>query len=479
TTDSITGSSIVSQPSTSIFSSTDPNQQQLTATGSSYPDDQRPLLSSANTSLYQNDDPEILYEESPPSASPISCSVNLVNTILGTGLLAMPAALASVGLIPGIMVVFLSAITSGLGLYFLSRCAARTDGRNASFFAISKLTWPNLAIFFDLAIAIKCFGVAVSYLIIIGDLMPQVMASFSEQGSVQDQILLDRRFWITVFMAIAILPLSFLRKLDSLKYTSVVALFAVVYLCAIVVYYFFTSLPIPPSGEPLPEPVIELFSFSTAFFRRLPVFIFAFTCHQNIFSVYNELKNNSQYQVTKVITSSIGSAAGVYQAIGIMGYLTFGKTVLSNVILEYPQSAFVAGGRLAIVILVVFSYPLQAHPCRASLDKILAWRSPEARGLKVPPPPSALKYFIMTTTILVGSYLIAITVTELDLVLAFVGSTGSTTISFILPGIFYYKIHENDPWKPGKIAAVCLAVYGILVMSICLTFNILNVVDHE
>ena len=71
---------------------------------------------------------------------------------------------------------------------------------------------------------------------------------------------------------------------------------------------------------------------------------------------------------------------------------------------------------MAIVILVVFSYPLQAHPCRASLDKILAWRSPEARGLKVPPPPSALKYFIMTTTILVGSYLIAITVTELDLV---------------------------------------------------------------
>ena len=82
--------------------------------------------------------------------------------------------MASVGLIPGIIVIFLSAVASGMGLYFLSRCAARTDGRNASFFAISKLTWPNLAIFFDLAIAIKCFGVAVSYLIIIGDLMPQV-----------------------------------------------------------------------------------------------------------------------------------------------------------------------------------------------------------------------------------------------------------------------------------------------------------------
>lgn len=88
--------------------------------------------------------------------------------------MSQPAALASIGLVPGILVVMLSAAASGMGLFFLSQCASRTDGRHASFFAISKLTWPGMAIFFDLAIAIKCFGVGVSYLIIIGDLMPQV-----------------------------------------------------------------------------------------------------------------------------------------------------------------------------------------------------------------------------------------------------------------------------------------------------------------
>lgn len=64
--------------------------------------------------------------------------------------------------------------TSGLGLYFLARCADKVGGRNASFSSLSRLTWPKLGIFFDTAIAIKCFGVAISYLIIIGDLMPQV-----------------------------------------------------------------------------------------------------------------------------------------------------------------------------------------------------------------------------------------------------------------------------------------------------------------
>lgn len=82
--------------------------------------------------------------------------------------------MASVGIIPGVFFIFLSALASGTGLYFLSRCAARTEGRHASFFAVSKLTWPKVSVLFDLAIAIKCFGVAVSYLIIIGDLMPQV-----------------------------------------------------------------------------------------------------------------------------------------------------------------------------------------------------------------------------------------------------------------------------------------------------------------
>lgn len=37
----------------------------------------------------------------------------------------------------------------------------------------------------------------------------------------------------------------------------------------------------------------------------------------------------------------------------------------------YPStSLFIAFGQLAIVILVMFSYPLQVHPCRNCLDKV-------------------------------------------------------------------------------------------------------------
>lgn len=42
-------------------------------------------------------------------------------------------------------------------------------------------------------------GVAISYLIIIGDLMPQVIAGFSKDAE-SIEYLMDRRFWITAFM---------------------------------------------------------------------------------------------------------------------------------------------------------------------------------------------------------------------------------------------------------------------------------------
>lgn len=43
----------------------------------------------------------------------------------------------------------------------------------------------------------------------------------------------------------------------------------------------------------------------------------------------------------------------------------------ANIIAMYPStSLFIAVGQLAIAILVLFSYPLQVHPCRNCLDKV-------------------------------------------------------------------------------------------------------------
>lgn len=103
------------------------------------------------------------------------------------------------GMLLGTSMIIWSALTSGFGLYLQSRCARYLDRGTSSFFALSQITYPNAAVVFDTAIAVKCFGVGVSYLIIIGDLMPGVVRGLTNNAD-EVPFLVDRQFWITAFM---------------------------------------------------------------------------------------------------------------------------------------------------------------------------------------------------------------------------------------------------------------------------------------
>lgn len=100
----------------------------------------------------------------------------------------------------------------------------------------------------------------------------------------------------------------------------------------------------------------------------------------------------------------------------------------------YPSTTlFVALGQLAIIVLVLFSYPLQVHPCRNCLDKVFdpaptpkvvasasedsedsdgeAFEDPDHGGAEM----SAFKHTLLTTGIIILGYLIAYEVDDLQL----------------------------------------------------------------
>ncbi|KAJ6481258.1 transmembrane amino acid transporter protein-domain-containing protein [Mycena vitilis] len=427
-------------------------------------------------------------------ASMVGSVSNLANTIIGSGMLTFPLAMASAGIIPGMITCVFSGSVAIFGLYLLSLCAARAPHRRSSFFAVSQMTFPKAAVFFDAAIAAKCFGVSISYLIIIKGLMPNVVAALYHDlsSSTPPAWALSGRNWITVFMLVLV-PLTFLRHLNSLRHTSYVALFSVAYLVVIVITVYFHPLEgMPERGE------VRLIHFTPGFVSTFPVQVFAFTCSQNLFPIFNELKDNTQARMNAVIGGAIGSATLTYEVIAIFGYLTFGSTVGANIIAMYPStSLFVAVGQLAIVVLVLFSYPLQVHPCRNCLDKI--FHAGEVLPVKAvvvgeegedgneeegvdedhaAGEMSARKHAVLTTAIVASGFTIAYFVNDLQLVLSFVGSTGSTTISFILPGLFYWKLTRTDRNRNNalSLSALALAAYGGFVFVFCLGFNIYNVV---
>lgn len=460
-----------------------------------------------------------------------SGSINLLNTIIGAGILAMPYGLKSNGLIFGALLVVWSSLTSAFGLYLQNKVAKYTQQQHAvSYFSLCQLTYPQLSVIFDGAIAIKCFGVGVSYLVVIGDLMPKIMES---AGVAELSVWMQRNVWITVFMVAMVAPLSYLKKLDSLKYTSVVALFSVVYLICLVIGHY-VSDTIDGREIDVVGPVswrLTLLSF--------PIFVFAYTCHQNMFAIINELSADEKDGLTTrqaniIIRNAIVTACCSYLVVGILGYLTFGNAVNANIITMYPKNSVPSLiGRLCIVVMVSLSFPLQCHPCRGSINHViffvrngvqLGWKlrnssvtlngyTPLAEGQEdgasindesfvsttpmegaqdidghdpIIVPLTTKKFYGITTAIVVASYLVAITVKSLAHVLAFVGSTGSTSISFILPGLFGYMLIKplngatnlTSLEKFCKYGGFALSLWGILVMIVCLSVTIFLGATH-
>lgn len=273
--------------STTLYGESDPeNQHRAANISANGPED--PLLRPTSTeegSSVQSD-----VENNKSSATVTSCTISLINTLLGAGMLALPAAVASVGLTLGALTIVLAGSASALGLYFLGRCAAKTDApsaanKSSSFFKSALFSYPSAAFYINLAIAIKCFGVGVSYLIIVGDLVPEILQGMGLE--VKSNWLGDRRVWITACMFISG-PLSFLKKLSSLRYTGIIAVTAVLYLTALVVWTFADPQVKKPPSDQITWGVV---GYGEGLFYNLPIFVFAFTCHQNVPSLQEMCAN--------------------------------------------------------------------------------------------------------------------------------------------------------------------------------------------
>ena len=396
------------------------------------------------------------------TAGVLSCTINLLNTILGAGILGLPYAFTQCGIVLGISLFGVAGALSATGLHLLSCCArAVPDG---SFNVMADLTVPYLKIITDIAVALKCFGVGTSYMIVIGDVMPAACKTLlcgteTCQLTGVSNVLLSRQAWIVFFALAFVSRLVCLKKLDSLRITSLFSLLAMVYISAMIVAYAWVPDLDPCHGrEAGCRGSIELGipSEPLALLKVIPIFIFGYTCHQNTFTLVNELHKPTQQRCNSFVGLAIGVAVFFYCVVAASGYHTYGSKVPSNIIEAFPLTKFLAVGRIGLAFNMAFSYPLQCHPCRNSLSMLIFGE-----------PAHCLedgKYYLLTFGILVSSVGITMKVTNLGVVLALVGATGSTTISYILPGLFYAQYF--DDWHPKRVVALCMVVLGCMLMPV-------------
>lgn len=76
-------------------------------------------------------------------------------------------------------------------------------------------------------------------------------------------------------------------------------------------------------------------------------------------------------------------------------------------------------------------------------------------------------------------YAIAMVVEDVSVVLGLAGSTGSTAISFILPSLFFCRLHPAPYWSLKKGSAVVLGVLGLIFLFVSTVVTVLAASSSE
>eukprot|EP01083_Nonionella_stella_P150647 480293_1 len=336
-----------------------------------------------------------------------------------------------------------------------------TGTLTSSYSNLCAVTVLKLQIFADMTIFLNCLGSLCAYLVIIGDLMPDAMALFITDHT---SYWLNRRLWITLYLLCLIIPFSLFQRLDFLKFTSLFAMLCFVFITISMTIFFYDGDAVASGLKPWVE--VKDLSQMFRFFKATAVYSFAFGTHALAFSITNELWRSTNKRMNMVIAISFCITSLYYIAIGVLGYCTFGNAVQSNILNNYPQrSILLCCVRIGLSFALAFSYPILLTPGRQSLSGIVYKCNVEQL--------TCTKYYMLTFGIIITSYIVAMTVTDLGTVFGFIGSTSSPTIIFILPGIFYHyinkKMHKETQSscdrlnQYGSILSVLFGVFLVVV----------------
>lgn len=359
----------------------------------------------------------------------------------------------------------LSCMLSFFTLHLIN-CMIHHSGRQClSFHAIASHTAPSCRWFLDVAVALKSLGIAILYLQVYGSQITSCIIAIAP--SALDSIShFSLRAVLVVVGVLLISPFCFRQNISNT---------AIVNFCGIVgiVYVILMSMIFidPGLGPTSVKPTGSVMAVASQF----PVFIFAFTCHQNMFLVAEEMKDRTLTKLNTVAALAQSSAFCLFLLAIIFPYITYGLTVKSNFLDSMnsnpatSKNAAIVIGSLAVAFAEICTYPLQLFPCRKSIMVLLS----AAKGDAALSDNVELQN-ITTTCILVTSVLVAIFVDDVGIILALVGTFGSNTISFIMPSFLYCKVYNRSKHTlKWKLCAV-IFIFSCILLPFCFVAVIYN-----
>ncbi|CAN0349134.1 unnamed protein product [Pylaiella littoralis] len=378
----------------------------------------------------------------------MSASVfNLAKNILGAGMLSLPsgvaafsdsrkaivpaaAAIAALGLVSAYTFVLIGRSCADTKAESYEQSWARTVGQ--------KTAWLPAG-----ACVATCFAGCLAFTIIIGDSFAALAKTFGAPALVA-----NRSNIIMAISAAVLLPLSLLKSLKSLGFTSMLGTSGLVYTAAMMGIRFFDGsyaaggkfhALMPAGGAPVfgvkgTNPVCFLVIIS--------MLSTAYEAHFNAPLFYRELKNNTIPRYSKMVFTSFFASVVTMIAVTAFGFLTFGGSSSGYILNNYATTDRLATvARVAVASSLVFSYPL----CFVGLRDGIR----EMRGSK---PGETKNRTRWTVGLLAAVTAASLKLTDLGFVNSFGGALIGSGIVYVFPALMFLKPLMNK-LKDKKVAA--------------------------
>ncbi|XP_056250411.1 probable sodium-coupled neutral amino acid transporter 6 [Seriola aureovittata] len=401
-------------------------------------------------------------------ASFASSVFNLMNAIMGSGILGLAYAMANTGIVGFCILLVLVSSLAAYSIHLLLKLCDQTGINSYEGLGERALQKPGKFLV-GVAILIQNVGAMSSYLFILKSELPAAISSFLSPDNAGNSWYDDGRLLLILVTLCVVLPLSILPKIGFLGYTSSLAFFFMLYFAVVVVVKKW-SIPCPLphnvttfsgafqiSNSSDSECTPKLFVISSESAYAIPTMAFSFLCHTAILPIYCELDRPTKTRMQNVTNVGISLSLLLYLISALFGYLTFYAHVNSELMLGYdtylPRDIMVMTVRLAILLSVLLTVPLIHFPARKAVILLLCGGRPF----------SWLSHIIATITILGVVLILAIFVPDIRNVFGVVGSTTSSCLLFIFPGIFYLKISSQPLRSFDSIGAILLVVFGLIM----------------
>ncbi|XP_064427209.1 solute carrier family 38 member 6 isoform X2 [Mirounga angustirostris] len=288
---------------------------------------------------------------------------------------------------------------------------------------------------------------------------------------------LDGQTLLIIICVGIVFPLALLPKIGFLGYTSSLSFFFMVFF-ALVVMIKKWSIPCPlplnyvgqyfQISNATDDCKPKLFHFSKESVYAIPTMAFSFLCHTSVLPIYCELQSPSKKRMQNVTHTAIALSFLIYFISALFGYLTFYDKVASELLQGYstylPHDVVIMTVKLCILFAVLLTVPLIHFPARKALMMMFFSNFPF----------SWIRHSLITLAVNIIIVLLALYVPDIKNVFGIIGSSTSTCLIFVFPGLFYLKLSREDflSWK--KLGAFVLLIFGILVGNFSLALIIFN-----